>query len=128
MTAARYALLVAGVLVVASIIVPTAGISSASLERTATGEVVTDDEAYLGIERNCHNGSVRVTVRNRLPGDQPLTVDLTANGSHHTVDHLGVGDSETVSFSAVGPDDSIVIEATGTNVAIHVTRPPPPGC
>jgi hypothetical protein len=123
MTTARYALLVAAVVVAASVVVPTAGVSSASIERSAVATVVADDAAYLGIERTCRDGSVNVTVRNRLPGTQPLTVHLAVNGSHHTVDGLGAGDSETVTLSTVGPGDSITIEATGAGVAIHVTRP-----
>lgn len=127
MTRTRYVLVAVGVLLVWSLAVPTGGVSSTSIDRGIDGEVASDDEAYLGIESECGNDTVTVTVANRFGGETVLDIDVTANGTTETIDDLAPEESETVTFDANGTS-SATLTALGSGVSIRLERSLPTGC
>lgn len=128
MTPTRYLLVVVAVLVAGSLVVPTMGFSSASTVRNVDVAVVSDDDAYLTVERDCSNGTVRVTVTNRFPTKTTADLDITVNGTTRTVDGLAPGDRETRRFDTYATDDTITITVSGPGVSARLTRSVPARC
>ena len=124
----RVAFLLVVVLVSLSVSVPTEGISSTSLDRTVRGAVVPDGEAYLGIQRDCHNGTLTVAIANQFPVRTTLQVDLTVNGTTKTIPDLRAGQTRTRRFAVAGTGDTVSIATTGAVVSVRTTRPVPAGC
>jgi len=128
MTWARNALLVVALLVAVSLAVSTTGVSSAAVERDVDVAVVSDDDAYLGVQRGCADGTLRVTTTNQFPAGTTLNVDVIVNGTERTSSGLTPGESRSAAFDAFEAGDTITIHASGPGVSVHVRRPLPAGC
>ncbi|WP_311172423.1 hypothetical protein [Halobellus ordinarius] len=128
MTWRRYLLLVVALLVAGSLITPTAGFSSAAADRNVDVAVVSDDEAYLGIQRECSDNTLQVTVTNRFSAGTTLDVDIAVNGTTKTIDDLSSGESQSKAFNAFDTNDTATIAASGSGISVHLTRSLPTGC
>lgn len=128
MRGSRVVVLVAALLLVGVFIVPTGGFSSVESSRGIGVVVVSDDAAYLGIERDCSNGTLYVVITNRVLSRTSLEIDIAVNGTTKTIDGLAPGQSQTTRFATFNTDGTITIEASGPGVAIHLRRPLPAGC
>ena len=124
----RYVLITVGVLFIWSFAVPTGGVNSAAMDRSVDGDVVTDGDAYLEVQRACDNSTLHMTVSNQFGVGRVLDVTVTVNGTTKTADGLGAGDSATLTFSAVGPRATVRITASGSGVTAHLNRSVPAGC
>lgn len=140
----RYTL---GVLVLAGalVVVSTGGMSASSLHRSADGEVVSDDRAYVGVQPvdqsldpGHHKAVTLLELENRF--GTPLTevsVAVDDDGrsptlrSYETPRTLDPGDSTTVTGTIVcdAGDDSpdtetwaLSIEVSGANKSVELTR------
>ncbi len=128
MIPARRLLLVVAVVVAGSLLVPTTGFSSAAADRSVEVAVAPDDSAYLGVQRTCNNGTVRVGVTNRLPTGTGLDVDVAVGGTSKPIDGLAPGESRNRTFDSFDADDRITVDASGSGVSVRLTRPLPAGC
>ena len=128
MTWNRSVLLVVALLVAGSLIAPTTGFSSTVADRDVDVAVVSDDEAYLGIQRGCNNGTLRVTITNRFSSGTTLDINIAVNGTTKTIDDLAAGGQGTRQFNTFDTDDTVTIGASGSGVSVHSTRSLPTGC
>jgi hypothetical protein len=128
MTWSRYVLLVVALLVVGALIAPTGGVSSSALDRSIAGSVVSDGEAYLGIQSECSDSTLQVTITNRFSSGTTLDSDIAVNGTTKTIDDLASGGQETKQFDTFDTDDTITIDASGSGVSVHLTRSLLTGC
>ena len=128
MTWNRSVLLVVALLVVVALIAPTSGISSADIDRNADVAVASDDEAYLGIQRECRDNTSQVTITNRFSAGTTLDINIVVNGTTKTIDGLAAGGQETKRLNTFDTDDTIAIHASGSGVSVHLTRSLPTGC
>ena len=128
MTWNRSVLLVVALLVVGALIAPTGGLSSSDIDRNVDVAVASDDEAYLGIQRECRDNASQVIITNRFSSDTTLDVNIAVNGTTKTIDDLGAGDQETKQFNASDTDDTVTIDASGSGILVHLTRSLPTGC
>jgi hypothetical protein len=90
--------------------------------------VVSDDEAYFGVQRECRGNTSQVNVTNRFSAGTTLDVDITVNGTIETIDDLAAGDQETRQFDTSDTDDTVTIDASGSGVSVHLTRSLPTEC
>lgn len=128
MTWSRYGLIAVALIVAGTLVAPTSGINASALDRSVRGDVVSDAEAYLGIQRACSDGTLQTTITNQLGSETTLDVDITVNGTTKTITDLVAGESQTREFDTFDPDDTITIDASGSWIAIHVTRSLPDEC
>jgi hypothetical protein len=128
MTWERYVALVVALLVAGSLITSTTGFSSADATRNVDVAVVSDEEAYLAIQLECHEGTGQAVIVNRFPAGTTLTVDIETGGTVETIAYLPPGESRSRSFDTVERDRTITIHASGSGVAVRLTRSLPTGC
>ncbi len=128
MTWRRYFLLVVALLVAGSLVVPATAFSSVAADRNVDVAVVSDDEAYLGIQRECSDNTLQVTVTNRFSAGTTLDVNITINGTSKTIDDLTAGESQSKAFDSFGTNDTATIAASGSGISVHLTRPLPTRC
>lgn len=128
MTWIRYGLLAVALLVAGSLVASTGGVSSTALDRGIDVAVVSDDEAYLGVQRECSNSTLRVTITNQYASSTTLDVDVAVNGTTEAIDDLEAGESRTTTFEAYATDDTITIDASGSGVSVRLARSIPSGC
>lgn len=128
MTWNRYVLLVVALLVVGALIAPTGGFSSSAIDRNIDVAVASDDEAYLGIQRECRDNASQVTITNRFSSGTTLDVNIAVNGTTKTIDDLAAGGQETKQFNTFDTDDTVTIAASGSGTSVHLTRSLPTGC
>ena len=121
-------LLVVALLVAGSLIASTTGFSSTIADRDIDVAVVSDDEAYLDIQRGCNNGTLQVTMINRFSSGTTLDINIAVNGTTKTIDDLAAGGQETKQFNTFDTDDTITIDASGSGTSVHLTRSLPTGC
>jgi hypothetical protein len=126
-TERRFPLLIA-LLLAGSLVAPTTGFSSAAADRNVDVAIVSDDEAYLGVQRECTNSTLQVTVTNRFAAGTTLNVAIVVNGTTKTIDGLRPGESQRKAFDTFGADDPISIRASSSGVSVRVARSPPSGC
>jgi alpha-L-arabinofuranosidase len=124
----RYVLLVVALLVVVALIAPTGGVSSSAIDRNVDVAVASDDEAYLGIQRECRDNASQVTITNRFSSGTTLDVNIAVNGTTKTIDDLAAGGQETKQFNTFDTDDTVTIDASGSGISVHLTRSLPTGC
>ena len=128
MTWNRSVLLVVALLVVGALIVPTGGFSSSDIGRSVDVAVASDDEAYLGIQRECRDNTSQVTITNRFSAGTTLDINIVVNGTTKTIDSLAAGGQETRWLDTFDTDDTIAIHASSSGVSVHLTRSLPTGC
>ena len=128
MTWNRHVLLIIALLVVGVLIVPTSGFSSSDVDRNADVAVASDDEAYLGIQRECRNNASQVAITNRFSSGTTLDIDITVNGTTKTIDDLAPGGQETKQFNTSDTDGTVTIDASGSEISVYLTRSLPAGC
>ena len=128
MTWNRSVLLVVTLLVVVTLIAPTGGVSSSDTGRNVGVAVASDDEAYLGVQRECRDNASQVTITNRFSSGTTLDVDIAVNGTTKTIDDLAAEGQETKQFDTFDTDDTITIDASGSGISVHLTRSLPTGC
>lgn len=128
MTGKRHLLVVVALLVGGSLAVSTTGFSSVTADRSVEAGVAADDEAYLGIQRECSNSTLQVGIINRFSTGNTLDVSITVNGTTETIDDLSPGESQSEAFDTFDTGDTIRIDASGSGVAINLSRPIPTGC
>lgn len=128
MTWNRYILLVVALLVVGALITPTGGFSSSDLDRNLNLAVASDDEAYLGIQRECRANASQVAITNQFFSGTTLNIDITVNGTTKTINDLAVGSQETKRFDTFDTDDTITIDASGSGLSVRLTRSLPTEC
>jgi hypothetical protein len=124
----RYTILVVALLIAGSLNVPTAGFSSASVDRKISVATASDDDAYLGIKRECRNNASRVIITNRFSSGTSLDIDIVVNGTARTIDDLSAGSREIENFDTFNTSDTMTIDASGSGIAVHLTRSLPRGC
>lgn len=125
---ARYGLLVVVLLLSWSLVAPTGGISTTSVNRGVDGSVASDDDAYLGVQLECQNGMLLVTITNQFPAETVLGVDITVNGTTKSIDDLEVGESQMKEFQAFDTGDTVTVTASGSGISAQLTRPLPTEC
>lgn len=125
MTWSRYILLAVALLVAGSLIASTTGFSSATADRNVAVTVVSDDKAYLGVQRECRDNTSQVTITNRFSAGTTLGVSITVNGTVKTIDDLSPGESQSKAFDT---DGTITVHASGSGVSVHLTRSLPTRC
>jgi len=128
MTWNRSVLLVVALLVVGALIAPTGGVSSSDIDRNVDVAVASDDEAYLGIQRECRDNASQVTITNRFSSGTTLDVNIAVNGTTKTIDDLAAGGQETKQFNTSDTDDTVTIDASGSGSSVRLTRSVPTGC
>ena len=128
MTWNRYALVVVALLVVGALIAPTGGFSSSDIGRSVDVAVASDDEAYLGIQRECRDNASQVTITNRFSSGTTLDVNIVVNGTTKTIDDLAAGGQETKQFNTSSTEDTVTVDASGSGISVHLTRSLPTGC
>lgn len=124
----RYALLAVALLVSCSVVASTGGVSSNSLSRGLDGAVVSDEDAYLGLEWDCSEGTVRVTITNQFAPASELDVEVTVNGTTRRIEELEPEESRPVQFNGVEIGDSVQIYAAGPSTTVELTRTLPADC
>lgn len=124
----RYVPLVVVLFLSWSLVASTGGVSSASLNRGIDGTVVSDEEAYLGVEQECHNETLRVMIINQFSAGTVITVNVTVNGTTKTIDDLAVGESRMTVFEAVNTGNTVRISASGQWTSVRLTRTLPTRC
>jgi hypothetical protein len=101
------------------------GFSSVAADRSGSVAVVGDDAAYLGVERSVAtidgNETLQVTVRNRFPSVDELTVTVDVGDESQTRTVTG---SHTFEFPA-DCDASVHVTADGPGTYVELTRPVP---
>lgn len=128
MTWNRYFFLVVALLVGGSLIASTTGLSSVTADRNLNVAVASDDEAYLGIQRECNDSVLQVTITNRFSSGRTLDIDVAVNGTTKTINDLAAGGQETKQSDTFDTDDTITINASGSGISVHLTRSLPMGC
>lgn len=128
MRGTRYSLLLALLALSLPLVASTGGFSSASVPRGVDATIASDEEAYLGVERDCRNGTLYVTITNQFPAEEMLDVEITVNGSTKAIDGLGVGESRTVGFETVDAGDPVSVFASGGSATVRLERNVPTSC
>lgn len=124
----RSFLLVVALLVAGSLIASTTGFSSTDADRNVDVAVVSDDEAYLGIQRECGINTSQVRITNRFSAGTTLDVNIAVNGTTKTIDDLIPGESQSRAFDTFDTNDTITIHASGSVISVHLTRSLPIRC
>jgi len=111
-----------------TLIAPTGGVGSASMARAGDISVVSDEDAYLGVELDCNNGTLRVRVTNQFSHGTTMDVVVTVNETTESFDDLRVRQKRTAVFRKPLTGDSVQISASGHATSVQLTRPLPTGC
>jgi len=128
MTWHRYVFVAVALLAVGALIAPTGGFSSSDIDRNVGVAVAADDEAFLGVQRECRDNASQVAITNRFSSGTTLDIDITVNGTTETIDDLAAGDRETKQFDTSDTDDTVTIDASGSGSSVRLTRSVPTGC
>lgn len=128
MTGKRYILVVVALFIGGSLVVSTTGFSHVTTDRSVEASVAADDEAYLSIQRECGNSTLRVAITNRFSTGATLNVSITIDGTTKTINELTAGESRGETFDTFDTGDTITVDASGSGVVINLTRPLPMGC
>jgi len=102
------------------LLVPTGGFNTTSADRTVAISVVSDETAYLSVERQCNNETMAVRITNRFPASTVVDIYITANETTKTIDNLSPQMSQTKTFETV---DTVTITASSSEASVHLTRP-----
>lgn len=128
MTWHRYVPLVVALLVAGSLTASTTGFSSTAADRNVDVAVVSDEEAYLGIQLECREETGQAVIVNRFPAGTTLAVDIEIGGTVETIAYLPPGESRSRTFDTFEGDQTIAIHASGSGVTVRLRRSLPTGC
>lgn len=117
----RTVLLGAMVFLIVVLLTPTGGFNTTAADRTVTISVVSDETAYLSVERECNNDTMAVKITNRFPAGTVVDIHITANETSKTINSLTPGTSRTKTFETV---DTVTVTASSSEESVHLTRPP----
>lgn len=123
--------LIAALVVAATLVTSSGGVSSIEASRNIQVAVVEDSSAFLGVNQTLSNTTnettdLTLTVRNRFSSGTDLTmvsvtvgdetVYLAQNGS------IDPGEQATANFDSVTCPGSVTVKASGSGVSIWLTR------
>jgi len=112
----------------------TGGFSAISADRGVSVAVTGNDDAYLGYETACHNGTLNITITNRF--DETLTDGSVAvDGNETELPEIKPSESATVTFDVsasdgqtIEPGDPVTVEASGSGISVELDRTVPEQC
>ena len=112
----------------------TGGFSAISADRGVSVAVTGNDDAYLGYETACHNGTLNITITNRF--DETLTDgSVTVDGNETELPEIKPSEHATVTFDVsasdgqtIEPEDPVTVEASGPGISVELDRTVPEQC
>lgn len=112
----------------------TGGFSTISADRGVSVAVTGNDNAYLGYEANCHDGTLNITITNRF--DETLTDgSVTIAGNETELSEIESGENVTVTFNvsgsgnqAINAGDPVTVEVSGAGISAELDRTVPEQC
>lgn len=127
----RQLVLIAALVVAATLVTSSGAVSSIEASRNVHIAVAEDSSAYLGVNQTLSNTTnettdLTLTVRNQFSSGTSLTM-VTVTVSGETVDlakHSSIdpGEQATAEFDSVSCPDSVTVKASGSGVAVWLSR------
>ncbi|QSG06150.1 hypothetical protein [Halapricum desulfuricans] len=107
------------------LVLGTGGFSAMSADRGVSVSVADDEEAYLGYDDTCENGTLKVTITNQFD-DRLTDVSITVDGEQKDLPEdaeIEAAKQWTATFNVSGTNSrDVTVEASGPGVSVELDR------